>query len=201
MLDEWINEGQEEFVAQTECLSCTAYDDIVADQHNYGLPDDCLRPYRLDYDGTALEYLTRAEMQAVAYDQSDVTSGTPNYWWANEAAVWIFPVPSSNLSDGIRMGYFYLPATLSDDDDAAEIPARYQRMLSLYAATQALLILGHADRAGDWEQKWARRLVQARAHLRIKQRARYKKRLPGERLRSGQSGIGLARQGMFTRIS
>ena len=70
-------------------------------------------------------------------------------------------------------------------------------LLSLYAASQALLILGQFERAGDLEQKWARQLVKAGGELRIKQRAKLPRRLPATTLRSGRGEISIRRQGRF----
>lgn len=165
-----INSSLRDFSVETEFLRSSASQNIVADQEDYTLAADCIKPLRvklLNNDGsyTILEQRDYEEVD----DNKDFWSPatTPYFWYekmeSNTKQISLFPKPTANITNGLYVAYIQLHPTLVNNTDVllfsneeAEAPLYYaaylvadadgdspalaSRMLGLYNQKKVTLI-------------------------------------------------------------
>lgn len=142
-LDRWINEGLREVARRSETLQKQRSYTVENGKEAYPLPDDMLRIYRVEYKRTTdhimpLEFRPFNEMDSVWGYSRTRTGGSPEFYsiWSYPGSggqgLYVTPVPSETLSDGLRVFYYALPKQVVEDEDVAEIPAGWEDLIPLY---------------------------------------------------------------------
>lgn len=143
-LNRWANEALRDVARRTEVLQKDRSYTIVADQIAYPFPEDMIRIYRVEYRQSdsyikPLEYKSFQELDDIWYTSREVTGALPYFYslWGYpggaENGIYIYPIPSDTIADGLRAFYYGLPRTMIKDEDPAEIPAGWQDLVPLYA--------------------------------------------------------------------
>ena len=117
----------------------------VADQADYDLPEDFVKGYRLEYRQSDTYVVALENYQYSPFD--DVrgvmrTSGFPTAWttWGmpgHGAKFYLDRAPNETRADGLRLYYYRLPREMVADSDPVDIPAGWERVLSLYVEWNA----------------------------------------------------------------
>lgn len=141
-LDRWVNEALREVARRSETLQAVQSYTIEADRESYPCPEDMLRIYSVEYrqsQGTTLnlDYMRFNDLQD--FSSRTNSGGTPQWWsmWGfpgttDTDQLFIVPIPSETISDGLRVYYYRLPRELADDEDEADIPAGWEDLVPLY---------------------------------------------------------------------
>lgn len=139
----WCNEALRDVARRSEVLQTVSSYTINANQITYPLPEDMLRIYRVEYRSSSsyikpLEFQPLQTMDDIWYWSREVTGSQPDYYsiWGypggDESALYIFPIPSETLADGLRIFYYRLPRKMLNDYDIADIPAGWEDLIPLY---------------------------------------------------------------------
>jgi len=91
----YLDEGQKEFVKETEILTQKAIIEIVANQAQYALPTDMIRPVRVLYNDKT-EIIPYSPLELDLNDTSwEADTGTPEYFYhCDTRHIYITPVPT-----------------------------------------------------------------------------------------------------------
>lgn len=147
-LDRWIWEAARDIARQGEVLQAVRSIDTTAGRVNYDLPEDLLRIHRVEHRRSS-GYIQPLEPRQIG-ELDDV-------WWTNRESgglplfysvygtpgiegsqLYVFPVPSDTVKDGLRIFYLRLPRKPLQDKDPVEVPAGWEDLISLYVEVNAL---------------------------------------------------------------
>ena len=142
-LNIWIWEGLREVARRSENLQKQKVYTVVADQEAYPLPDDMLRIYRVEFRRDTnsiypLEWRNFNEMDSIWGIGRGISGSTPMYYsiWSTPGeggkGLYIYPIPSDTIGNGLWVWYYGLPRKPVEDDDIAEIQAGYEDLITLY---------------------------------------------------------------------
>lgn len=149
MLDRWIWEAARDIARKTTSLQSKKDYDLVANQVTYDVPLDMIQVHRVEFRQTptycyALEYRTIDGMDDIWFTSREVAGSQPMYWaiWGTpgleSSQLYIYPIVSSNIEDGLRLYYYRLPRKPVEDDDQVEVPAGWEDLVPLYCEMVAL---------------------------------------------------------------
>lgn len=155
-VDRAINEALRDVARRTETLQSIKSYDVSPGKQTYDAPHDQLRIHRVEYRSSS-SYVIPLEFQPFhAIDNlwwsNPSSGGTPRWWtyWGTpgveSSQLYLFPVPSETISDGLRVFYYRLPAPLSDPRTKAELPVGWEDLIPLYAE--------HVARRKDNDSRW-----------------------------------------------
>lgn len=138
----WINDGQREIVNSNPILRDTKYTDLVATQSDYTFPNDKVLVIEAIYiDGFPIKNLTpqaaREYIQTMD-PQKTLTAERPEIWYERAGIISMYPVPSKNITNGIKLEFIKNPTALTVLSDMLGIPDRYFNELVNYVISQAL---------------------------------------------------------------
>lgn len=144
-IDRWANESLRDVARRGEVLQAIKVYDIIGNQVSYDAPADMIRIYRAEYHQSSsytipLEYQPLASMDDIWYTSRTVPGSIPYYWswWGfpsdqDRSQVYLYPVPSANLAQGLWLFYYRLPRKMTNATDPADIPAGWEDLVPLYA--------------------------------------------------------------------
>lgn len=147
-LTRWANESLRDIARRSEVLQDIRSYTVIANQLTYDLPEDMIRIYRVEYrrdsvDIRPLEFQPFQSMDDIWYWSREITGSEPDYYtiWGypggDSSALYLFPVPSETLADGLRLFYYRLPRKMVQDDDLADLPAGWEDLVPLYVEVVA----------------------------------------------------------------
>jgi hypothetical protein len=137
----------------TESLSTIGQANLAADTETVTIPADMLRPVllRAKYPGqTAFRTVSLCSPEALfAEDTKDEMEASPD---APKAcffygSIYLRPIPSANVTNGLEVYYIREPKQLAADGDEPEIMDPYRTLLVYYAAGACLHKLREEGRA------------------------------------------------------
>jgi len=138
----WINDGQREIVNSNPILRATKITDLVAGQQDYTFPSDKVLLIEAIYiNGMPITNLSPQEAREYikSLDPLNVQSAdTPNVWWERAGMISFYPIPATTYSNGFKLEYIKVPASITSFSDTISIPDRYFNELVNYAMAQAL---------------------------------------------------------------
>lgn len=136
-LGRWINDAQLEIVRKTGCLEDFIEIDVEAGTDSYPLPHDFLKDRRLTLSGLKLTRTTLEELDLIVpnRDISPVVSTSIRYYIYGRN-LFLYPVPVSTVTDGLKLWYTYSPTTMVADNDTPQIPLAMHKDLVTYAVAQ-----------------------------------------------------------------
>jgi len=114
---------------------------LVASQQEYTLPTDLIKIKRVEitYDGTNWYPVSPIDINQIS-DPTDSTSVTNDfatsspYYDLMDGSLFLYPVPTSNVTDGLKIWYEKEATELSGATDEPNIPEAYQKILCYGAA-------------------------------------------------------------------
>jgi len=129
-MDGWDFEGE------------TATASLVASQQEYVFPSDILKIKRIEitYDGTNWYKVKFFDVNDIdsATDTTTISSNfqtTAPYADIHDSSVFLYPIPTANSTNGLKIWYENEVTELSADTDEPTIPEAYQKGLCYGAAT------------------------------------------------------------------
>ena len=138
----WINDGQREIVNSNTLLRATKYADIVADQQDYTFPEDKVLAIEAVYVSgypvenvspqAAREYIVKLDPEMM------LGSSRPEIWYERAGVITFYPVPNTNITNGLKLEYVKYPVSLTALSGDLGIPDRYFNELVNYVISQAL---------------------------------------------------------------
>lgn len=145
----WLNIGYQKCInalvsTNQNYLARWAEADLVASQAFYALPDDFrkMRRVEIGYESSAQRYrVTRMDRNVPADPSKTFSTANPVYFIVGDM-IELNPVPSSNVTDGLRMLYIENPVDLDGDNDVPKLPMGYQYLPIQYAVSKAKQRLG-----------------------------------------------------------
>lgn len=138
----WINDAQREIVNTNFLLRGTKYTDIVAGQHDYSFPEDKVLAIEAIYvDGRPIEGVSIQQAREFASKRDpkfDMQSKTPIAWSERAGIITLYPKPSENLTNGLKIEYLKVPTPIVLMTDTLGVPDRYFNEVVNYVMGQAL---------------------------------------------------------------
>lgn len=140
----WIWEAMRDVARRTECLQETRSITLVSGQQTYDLPPDMFRIYRVEYRQTSTYNYPLTYQDFATMDELWLTNrssqGTPEFYtiWGTPGQgseqLYLYPVPSSDITDGLKLYYYRLPKKVDTNDynKKADIPAGWEDLVPLY---------------------------------------------------------------------
>lgn len=154
-----------ELAIRSRCIRSTATDTSVASTADYSTPQTAFELTRVEYDGRALQDISRRQNDAINYNQTTALTGTPNSYVDNGSTVTLVPTPDTSALT-IRFRYYALPTEATGSSDALSTPAAYHHLLCDGVTAQMCpKDLGHPLTA-LYAAKWEKDLAWAEAHAR-----------------------------------
>lgn len=109
---------------------------LVGNQQEYSLPDDCMKLKRLEvtYDGTNWKYVRffdvnqRIRPNDSSTISSDFSTDKP-YADVHESGLFLFPIPSGNVTNGLKLYYFKRPQDMTLTSQSADLPKEYHSFI------------------------------------------------------------------------
>lgn len=132
----WVNDAQREIAKEDSLLQTFATTSAVANQQEYVRPPDILVLRSVHYNGIKLKGLAPQEAEDYIATK-DTPIGEPQVFWIWANKIFLYPIPSANLVDGIRIFYTRLPKPVDSQDDAPEINVEHHGRIVEYALQQA----------------------------------------------------------------
>lgn len=130
-----INEAQDQFVLDTKCLVTYASFTTEDDTSLYDMSESSLSNF-MDikqvrfYTDTdlyrTLRRVSRDELSMLQGEREDV-SGDPWYYCYEDRSIEF--EKDTNADDTVRVYYYYMPSTMSDEDDTPDIATKFQQAL------------------------------------------------------------------------
>ena len=141
----WAVEGLRDVARDLKNLRGTKSYTTVASQGEYEMPDDMIQAYRVEYRRTATQILPLEYTPHMAMDEmwglNRTASGTPRWWYPlghpGDGSIGIFPAPSEEIEDGLRVYYYRLPRDITDTSDPVDINVGWQDVIELYVEFNA----------------------------------------------------------------
>ena len=130
----WLNEANLRLSSELEDLEDTDYQDVFAATANYTLPTNFLRLDQAIYDGIYLKAIGREELKSYSAPGMPTTaqSGTSQRFYIRAGSIWLFPVPSASITNGLVLWYYKKPAALTAGVEC-EHDSQFHYLLPLYA--------------------------------------------------------------------
>jgi hypothetical protein len=138
----WINDGQQEIVNNNAILKETKVGNIVANQAEYSFPADKVQYIEALYvEGRPVKNLSPqgARDFILATDPTlNARADYPQLWYERGGIITLYPVPQKSFTNGLKMEYVEMPASVASFNDPLSIPDRYLNELVNYCMVQAL---------------------------------------------------------------
>ena len=149
----FLNERNRQFCAalqgvREDFLGERSTTDLIGNQQEYQLPDDCMRLKKLEctFDGTtwrAIKFFDINERPRFGVNgtmggevlPTDATTVSQNYSvdypFADvlENSLFLYPIPSATVSQGLKLYYFKRPQDMTTTNASADLPKEYHSYL------------------------------------------------------------------------
>lgn len=146
----WINAAQRKIVSVNPILQKTAFHDVTAGVASYVFDTDRVQFIQsLAFKGVPLDGLSYAEAQEYILKNgaTDLSADTPLIWyqWAQRITLW--PTPTTDLKDGLRLDFVAIPPDLVTLASPVALPDRYSDALVEFVMQKAHLLDENYDAA------------------------------------------------------
>lgn len=142
----WINDGQREVIMQNPTLlEEIVTTDVVAGQQDYAFPTNLRQLRSLEYkNSVSTSYVHIEGMSLHDFDrQIDGWDGTlygqadPVVYCTFKNTIKIFPIPSTDVTAGLKLYYFRNPVDVALDTDEIDLPIGYHSAIVEYCLKYA----------------------------------------------------------------
>jgi hypothetical protein len=93
IIENYLYHAALEMAQETFCIDNRYTQTTVADQEEYAVPARMLAIRRITYDGRKLKRMTKLEQDAIDFNTNTTVTGTPQYYYALDDAIGLYPVP------------------------------------------------------------------------------------------------------------
>lgn len=117
--------------------------EVKASENYYLLPTNCrkLRRVEVSYDGTNYYRVQRINRNAIEFPDRSWSESAPCYSLVGNN-IELFPTPTANVTNGLRLWYVEDNGDLSGDDSEVKLPNAYTHLPIMYASAMAKKKLG-----------------------------------------------------------
>ncbi|ASZ72594.1 minor tail protein [Arthrobacter phage Nellie] len=140
----WTNDAQREIVDTNTLVNAkVATTDVVAGLDTYSMltdpsVDNISNITSIRYNGVLLRPITVQQAEEFAVTANDnKTSGIPLAWYYEEGNVVLFPTPTDNVTDGLKIRFTAYPEDVTNSGSMLGIPDSYFNALVQYVISQA----------------------------------------------------------------
>ena len=122
-LVDFMNDAQVDICRKTDILRGTSVINVIGGTEFYPLPIDFIEIQRATYNGNKLYKTTWQEIDLFDPGKdSSQTSGVPDHYHREGNQIYLYPIPSSSSTGGLKVYYSRTPTALVGDTDVPEIP-------------------------------------------------------------------------------
>lgn len=116
---------------------------LVAGQYYYSIPASCrkLRRVEVSFDGTNFYRVQRINRNAIEFPGRSWSESAPCYSVIGNNME-MFPTPTTDVTNGLRLWYVEDNGDLSSDDSEVKLPNAYTHLPIMYASAMAKKKLG-----------------------------------------------------------
>lgn len=156
-LNSFINEAQIRLQTDTLFLESTATTNLVKNAALYSLEDQSISDLmyiievkiKKDNKWKGLEFIPREELRNIAPDWENASSGTPEFYsFYRRNVLLLYPPPDFDMTNGLKIYYKKMPATLNLDTDVSEFSDKFKFPIVYYACYLAKLKEGSGEESG-----------------------------------------------------
>lgn len=136
----WINAAQREILVTNKILKKLASTNLVAGTSEYQFPSlDILEVQAIHVDGTKMQFYSfqEAEDYIIENDPQRSATGSPSLWYEWAGVFYLYPTPSSDITDGIKIYYVDAPSKVSSLTDELSVPDSFFNRVVEYCLGQA----------------------------------------------------------------
>lgn len=151
----WINSGQLEIVRKNKVIKAKSVTDVVegVNEFNiYGL--NIMQIESIHFNGRRLEHVEFAQAERIIadFDNGDAPSEEPFYWYEWGSLIYLYPVPSLSVVEGLTLYYSKMPTNVEAMDDLLSLPDKYFEPLITWVMHKAYQLDEEFD-ASNYERQ------------------------------------------------
>lgn len=135
----FINDGQKEIAFKNEILQAVGTMSVVGGQADYSFPADLLTLNTMYYDNQIVKFMKGTDYDNFIRDTDPQTtnSGKPLVYTRWASSFTLYPKPSEDLADGLKIRYTRRPTDVTSLTDELSLPLEYHSVLVDYCLQQA----------------------------------------------------------------
>lgn len=142
----WVNDAMREIALNNTLLQVKGTTTSIADETDYGIPDNLLSLHTVRYDGVKLKQYSLQEADGLISPGVAVSSGTPEFFYIEAGNFVLYPAPDTT-GTVITMIYTRQPTDVTLTSDTPEIPLEYHNRIVEYCLAQAAEMDGDSNLA------------------------------------------------------
>lgn len=136
----WIDAAQREILSKNKILKAVATTDLVSGTSEYSFPTQNIQEVQSIYvKNRRLEYKSfqEAEEYIIEYDPNKVNTGSPEVWYEWGGVFYMYPIPDSSVTNGIKIYYVNSPTPVDALTDSLSVPDSFFNRIVEYCLSQA----------------------------------------------------------------
>jgi hypothetical protein len=120
---DFMNDAQVDIARKTDILRTSTAINVVNGTEAYPMPVDFIEVQRVTLSGNKLYKTTWQEIDLKdPYKDSGPTLGVPTTYHREGNQIYLYPIPNSSITGGLKIYYSKTPIVLVNDNDIPEIP-------------------------------------------------------------------------------
>lgn len=142
----WVNDGQKDIVTKNEeVLEASSSTSTVAGQQEYSLPTNIMILRSVSYRASATVSYNPLEGKSFqdfdnlisSWDGPTYGNGWPQVYHVYGGVLKVWPVPDTNVTNGLKIYYSRVPVDVVNDGDQIDLPLPYHNAVVNYCLAQA----------------------------------------------------------------
>lgn len=151
MLD-MMYHAQMEMAVECQVIQNRYDTSTVASQEAYSFPTRAIAIKRVQYDGTKLDPIDKRQHDAVSLaNTTSITTGTPQFYYIWEKAIYLYPVPAEVKT--LNIWTYDYPETVVVTGDLS-VPAEYQPGMVYFLLAEMALKDGNMPLSDRYRSIW-----------------------------------------------
>jgi hypothetical protein len=158
----WINSAQKQIILQNESLmEKTSTTSTVVAQQSYDLPVDLLKLNSISYkSSTSVPYYRIKGYSLAEFNEKidgwdgTAETGNPICYTISENKIIVYPVPSTAVTNGLKIYYNRKPVLVTSVIDVPELPELYHDTIVKWCLQQAFEMDEDWDAVGNKAQEF-----------------------------------------------
>lgn len=136
----WVNAAQREILTNNKILKAVGITDLTANLAEYSFPSQNIQEVQaIHVNGRKIDYRSfqEAEDYIIANDPNRTNTGNPSVWYEWGGTFYLYPIPSSSTTGGIKIYYVDSPAVITKLTDLLSVPDSFFNRVVEYCLAQA----------------------------------------------------------------
>jgi len=164
---QWLNDGMDDIALRLEPLLDDTTANLVDGTGEYAVPTGTISIHNVlvldasskwnNIPRTTFEALFRTNPSW----ESDAETRMPTYWYWRQSKIGFYPIPSTNVTNGIKYIYTFRPTEMTAAANTTGMEDYLDRVVVLYAVFRARLKNQDEKRAMIARSEWERAVDQA----------------------------------------